>query len=258
VTTEPDRWNHNIHYHPLILAAVPAGCARALDVGCGEGMLAWELSRLGPRVLAIDRDEPSIALAKRHHADSGSGAGTAVEYVCGDFLDYDLEPASFDFIASVAALHHMDARAALGRMRELLRPGGTLAIVGCARGITLADLPFEAGGAVAHRLRLHQAGRAEKEIWLGSAQGLGWQAGEAAARAGLLDLAVAQAERGRAQLLAEELGLGTLDLARLSAASPELAGRYTAAAGRLRGLHAVARTERSALLLDARPGGRHG
>jgi len=154
VTTEPDRWNHNIHYHPLILAAVPVGCARALDVGCGEGMLARELSRLSTRVLAIDRDEPSIALAKRHDTDAGSGRGAdpAVEYVCGDFLNYDLKPASFDFIASIAALHHMDARAALSRMKELLRPGGTLAIVGCARGITLADLPFEAGGAVAHRV----------------------------------------------------------------------------------------------------------
>jgi len=152
--TEPDRWNHNIHYHPLILAAVPADCARALDVGCGEGMLARELSRLSTRVLGIDRDEPSIALARRHGAEAGTGTDTdtAVEYACGDFLDYDLEPASFDFIASIAALHHMDARAALGRMRELLRPGGTLAIVGCARGITLSDLPFEAGGAVAHRV----------------------------------------------------------------------------------------------------------
>jgi 2-polyprenyl-3-methyl-5-hydroxy-6-metoxy-1,4-benzoquinol methylase len=152
--TEPDRWNHNIHYHPLILAAVPAGCERALDAGCGEGMLARELSRLSARVLAIDLDEPSIALAKRHsaEADADTDTDTAVEYVRGDFLEYDLEPSSFDFITSVAALHHMDARAALGRMRELLRPGGTLAIVGCARGVTLRGLPFEFGGAVAHRL----------------------------------------------------------------------------------------------------------
>ena len=110
----------------------------------------------------------------------------------------------------------------------------------------------------ADRIRRHQPGRAEKEIWLGSAQGLGWQAGQAAARAGLLELAVAQAERGRAQLLAEELSLGQLDLARLSAASPELASRYAAAAGRVRGLDAAARSERSGLALGPRPGGRPG
>lgn len=110
----------------------------------------------------------------------------------------------------------------------------------------------------ADRIRRHQPGRAEKEIWLGSGQGLGWQAGQAAARAGLLELAVAQAERGRAQLLAEELSLGQLDMARLSATSPELASRYTAVAGRVRGLDAAARSERSGLTLGSRPDGQPG
>jgi hypothetical protein len=45
----------------------------------------------------------------------------------------------------------MDAAAGLGRMRQLLRPGGTLAVVGCARGVAPADLPAEVG-AVAHRV----------------------------------------------------------------------------------------------------------
>jgi hypothetical protein len=39
-------------------------------------------------------------------------------------------------ITSVAALHHMDARAALDRMSQLLAPGGRLAIVGLARTVT--------------------------------------------------------------------------------------------------------------------------
>ncbi len=40
VMRRPQRWNHNIQYHRLVLAAVPPGCQRVLDVGCGEGMLA--------------------------------------------------------------------------------------------------------------------------------------------------------------------------------------------------------------------------
>jgi hypothetical protein len=35
-----DYWNHNVHYQPAILAAVPANCGQALEVGCGDGMLA--------------------------------------------------------------------------------------------------------------------------------------------------------------------------------------------------------------------------
>jgi 2-polyprenyl-3-methyl-5-hydroxy-6-metoxy-1,4-benzoquinol methylase len=147
---EPAQWNHNTHYHSLVLASVPAGCGRALDVGCGEGLLARELSRLSSRVVAIDRDEASIAMARQHETDPG----TRVEYVCGDFLDYGLEPASFDFIASIAALHHMDAGTGLARMRQLLRPGGTLAVIGCARSTLPADLPVEIAGALTHRLLL--------------------------------------------------------------------------------------------------------
>jgi hypothetical protein len=39
-----DGWNHNSHYHDLLLAAVPPGCRRALDVGCGLGTFARKLT----------------------------------------------------------------------------------------------------------------------------------------------------------------------------------------------------------------------
>jgi len=139
------RWNHNIHYHPLILSAVPDGCDRALDVGCGEGILARELSQSVPHVTAIDLDEPSLRLAREQDP-----AGK-IDFAAGDFLTYPFE-GSFDFIASVAALHHMDMRQGLERMRQLLRPGGTLAVVGLARSRYPADLPADVGGVVLHRV----------------------------------------------------------------------------------------------------------
>ena len=58
------RWNHNIHYHPKILQAVPNGAERALDIGCGEGMLARELRSVVPEVTGIDLDTPSLELAR--------------------------------------------------------------------------------------------------------------------------------------------------------------------------------------------------
>jgi ubiquinone/menaquinone biosynthesis C-methylase UbiE len=100
------RWNHNTHYYPLLLSAVPDGCERALDVGCGEGMLARQLSRLVPQVEAIDADQASIALAR------GQDPAGRIVFIHGDFLVYPFEPASFCLVTSVAALHHMPARAA--------------------------------------------------------------------------------------------------------------------------------------------------
>jgi SAM-dependent methyltransferase len=140
-------WNHNIHYHRLILDAIPPAARRALDVGCGEGTLARQLRAFVPHVTAIDTDSASIALAR--------GAGPDIEYLLGDFLTFPFQPASFDFIASVATLHHMDAGAALSRMRDLLRPGGTLAIIGLPRPALPADLPWllaSKAGSAFHRL----------------------------------------------------------------------------------------------------------
>jgi ubiquinone/menaquinone biosynthesis C-methylase UbiE len=152
VSAPPPRWNHNTHYHPLILGAVPDGCRRSLDVGCGEGMLTRDLRRIVPHVTGIDRDKASIDVAQRQDE------GGAVEYVVGDFMTHLFAPASFDHIASIAALHHMDAGAALARMRELLAPGGTLAVVGVARPRYPADLPFAAAGTIGHRvLRLRRS-----------------------------------------------------------------------------------------------------
>lgn len=140
----PDqRWNHNIHYHQLILESVPPGCQRALDVGCGEGMLARQLTHSVPRVVGIDRDAASIHLARRQDPRG------EIDFICGDFLTCPFELASFSMITSVAALHHMDPRTAFDRMSQLMMPGGTLAIVGLARSRLLTDLPWEAAAVVA-------------------------------------------------------------------------------------------------------------
>jgi 2-polyprenyl-3-methyl-5-hydroxy-6-metoxy-1,4-benzoquinol methylase len=138
---EGRRWNHNIHYHRLILENVPANAVRALDVGCGEGMLARELRRQVPEVVGIDPHEPSIGLARGQDD---------IEYIVGDFLTHPLPPSSFDVVVAVASLHHMDTTAGLRRMRELLRPGGLLAVIGLARERQPLDLPRDIAGVVLH------------------------------------------------------------------------------------------------------------
>jgi SAM-dependent methyltransferase len=143
-------WNHNIHYWPVVLRAAPTPCERALDVGCGEGLLTRALRARAGHVTGIDRDEASIAAARR-----GDCAG--LDFVAGDFLTHPFAPGSFDLVASVAALHHMDSGAALGRMRDLLRPGGVLVVVGLARSRYPRDLPRELLAVVAdHAIKLRR------------------------------------------------------------------------------------------------------
>jgi ubiquinone/menaquinone biosynthesis C-methylase UbiE len=143
VSGQDRRWNHNIHYYPLVLAAVPPGCQRVLDVGCGEGMLARHLAHRVPRVVGIDQDFASIKLARRQGPDG------QVEFVRGDFLTHPFPPASFGLITCVAALHQMAAAAALARMSHLLAPGGSLVVVGVARS-RLPDAAWEVAAVIAN------------------------------------------------------------------------------------------------------------
>lgn len=150
----PEPWGHNAHYYPAVLRAAPAGCERALDVGCGQGALTRLLSGAVPHVTGVDRDERSIEIARGHHG----GAGIA--YLVGDFFDIPLEDGSLDLVASVAALHHMEEREALRRMAALLRPGGVLAVIGLARIGSPADLIREIPAQAGYRLHRVASARA--------------------------------------------------------------------------------------------------
>jgi 2-polyprenyl-3-methyl-5-hydroxy-6-metoxy-1,4-benzoquinol methylase len=146
VANEP-RWNGNMHYHRVILDAVPSGCRQALDVGCGDGLLTRRLHRHGlAQVFGIDLHQPSIEAARTHPDANG------ITYLVGDVLTYPFEPASFDLVTAVASLHHMDTRTGLTRLRELVAPGGVLAVVGLARSDLPADIPRDLAGIVVTRI----------------------------------------------------------------------------------------------------------
>ncbi|MBK0868159.1 MULTISPECIES: bifunctional 2-polyprenyl-6-hydroxyphenol methylase/3-demethylubiquinol 3-O-methyltransferase UbiG [unclassified Saccharopolyspora] len=149
-----DQWNHNVHYYPLVLDEVPEGCAEALDVGCGDGRLARELAGRAQRVTGIDRD-PGMIGAARERADS-----PGLSFVEADFLEFHDESraAGYDFISSVAAIHHMEFAAAVGSMVRLLAPGGRLVIVGLARNRTPLDWAAALAGLPAHQVRARRHG----------------------------------------------------------------------------------------------------
>jgi SAM-dependent methyltransferase len=145
VTEPPEPWNHNNHYHRVVFDAIPANCDSALDVGCGTGRLTRELRRVIPHVTGIDRDQQSIAVARSRAGD--------IEYRCGDFLDLPLRPGGFGLITAVASLHHMNTAAALNRMREQLRPGGALVVIGLAREGWSPGLALNVPAYIDHRIQ---------------------------------------------------------------------------------------------------------
>jgi len=143
--TQTDYWNHNVHYQPVILRAVPPGCGPALDVGCGDGLLACRLAERCGSVTGIDSDPRMVALA-RARAQRSPGRLTFTE---ADFLAHPMAEASFDFVCANTSLHHMDFEAALGTMSRLLRPGGQLAVVGLAANGSVRDWLVGASGVPA-------------------------------------------------------------------------------------------------------------
>jgi len=141
---ESERWNHSIHYFPHLLELLPA--ERVLEVGCGDGILARQLAAGAGSVTGIDLDADCIGMAR-----AASGPPN-VEYVQGDAMSHPFDRGSFDLVVSVAALHHLDTRAALERFRDLTAPGGRIGVIGLARPRGLRDLYWEASGAIATRV----------------------------------------------------------------------------------------------------------
>lgn len=159
----PDRpWNVNIHYDARLAACVPATAVAVLDAGCGDGFLAAGLAGRAPGVVAIDIDAAVLRRARDRFPDA------PVTWCHGDVMTYPFEPGSFDAVVSNATLHHLpDARAALRRLSQLVRPDGTLAIVGFPR-TEWRDLHWAATGFVVRGAAIRLRGKWEHtapQVW---------------------------------------------------------------------------------------------
>ena len=92
----------------------------ALDVGCGAGLLAEPLARLGAKVTAIDAAPELIEAAKVHAA----GAGLPIDYraVAVEALED-----KFDLVTAMEVIEHVaDPQAFVKDLAARLAPGGLL------------------------------------------------------------------------------------------------------------------------------------
>lgn len=91
---------------------------RVLDLGCGTGDLAAEMTRRGVAVVGVDRSATQLASAREKYPD--------LQLVRAD-ARYSVFRPQFDGILSNAVLHWItDPDAAIDTMFRALRPGGRL------------------------------------------------------------------------------------------------------------------------------------
>ena len=98
----------------------PLAGKRALDVGCGAGLLAEPLARLGSKVTGIDASPEVIAVARDHAA----AMGLAIDYRIGDVQELK---GAFDLITCMEVIEHVADPAVFVRaLARRLAPDGLL------------------------------------------------------------------------------------------------------------------------------------
>ena len=98
----------------------PAGKV-IVDVGCGGGLMAEEIARLGAAVIGIDPSAASIATARAHAARSG----LEIDYRVGSGEHLPAGDGCADVVYCVDVLEHVaDLDAVIGETARVLKPGG--------------------------------------------------------------------------------------------------------------------------------------
>jgi ubiquinone/menaquinone biosynthesis C-methylase UbiE len=152
---DEEGWTANNHYHNSLLEYVPPKCEHALEIGCGTGAFARDLAKRCRRVTALDLSSEMIRVAR-----SRSGQFDNLEFQLADAMTWDFPQARFDFICSIATLHHVEQRELLVKMREALKPGGVLVVLDLVQSDGLIERVMDVIGlGVSPSLRLIHNGR---------------------------------------------------------------------------------------------------
>lgn len=101
---------------------------RVLDVACGTGIVARHAAMiLGPHgsIVGVDLNDKMIDVAREHTPSTGA----AIVWKQGDVENLPCPDADFDVVLCQQGLQYFpDKGAAVGEMRRVLRPGGSLGL----------------------------------------------------------------------------------------------------------------------------------
>ena len=98
---------------------------RLLDIGCGGGLLAEPMTRLGFSVTAVDASERNIGTASAHAAEQG----LAIDYRCSTAEALLAAGERFDVILNMEVIEHVaDPAQFLRDCGRMLAPGGLMIV----------------------------------------------------------------------------------------------------------------------------------
>lgn len=111
------------HWPEGAASVKPLTSKSAIDVGCGAGLLAEPLARMGATTSAVDAAAENIAAATAH----AKGAGLTIDYHHGELAA--LELGTFDLVTSMEVIEHVaDKPAFIRALAACLKPDGLMVL----------------------------------------------------------------------------------------------------------------------------------
>jgi 2-polyprenyl-6-hydroxyphenyl methylase/3-demethylubiquinone-9 3-methyltransferase len=109
------------HFKREALEGAPLAGLDIIDLGCGAGLFAEPLARLGADVIGVDPSSAAIAVARRHAEETGA----RVTYRAATLEELAAEPSRFDVVSAMEVIEHVAERARFVALAaSLIKPGG--------------------------------------------------------------------------------------------------------------------------------------
>jgi len=152
---DEEGWTANNHYHEFLLRHVPANCEEALEIGCGTGAFARQLAERCQSVTAIDLSAEMIRVARERSKQFAN-----LQFEVADAMTWDFPKSRFDFVCTIATLHHLDQRELLPKIKTALKPRGVFVILDLVQSSSAIERMLDVVGmGVSSGLRLIHNGR---------------------------------------------------------------------------------------------------
>ena len=104
-------------------SATPLNNLSLVDIGCGGGLVAEPMARLGAMVTGIDASETNINVASLHAASGG----LTIDYRPTNAEDLAQSGAQFDVVLALEIIEHVaDTDLFYDALTQLVKPGGLL------------------------------------------------------------------------------------------------------------------------------------